>query len=73
MNRTVEIKDDLIREVMEITGAPSEREAIERVVQSYVVQHRKSRTRKSMFDLVGEVRLRDDYDYKELRASNVAD
>ena len=67
MSKTVEIKDDLIREVMEITGAATEREAIERAVESYLAQHRKSRPRKSMFDLVGEVRLRDDYDYKVLR------
>jgi hypothetical protein len=30
MDKTVEIKDDLVREVMELTGAASEREAIER-------------------------------------------
>jgi Arc/MetJ family transcription regulator len=70
MDRTVEIKDDLVREAMEITGAASEREAIERAVESYVAQHRKSRSHKSMFDLVGEVRLRDDYDYKALRAGD---
>ena len=69
MSKTVEIKDDLVREVMEITGAASEREAIERVVETYVAQHRKPRPRKNMFDLVGEIRLRDDYDYKALRAS----
>lgn len=73
MGTTVEIKDDLIKEVMELTGAASEREAIERVMASYVAQHRKSGSRKNMFDLVGEVRLRDDYDYKALRAGNAAD
>ncbi|MFZ1105183.1 MAG: type II toxin-antitoxin system VapB family antitoxin [Hyphomicrobiaceae bacterium] len=67
MDKTVEIKDDLIREAMEITGAASEREAIERAVESYVTQHRRRRPRKNMFDLVGKVRLRDDYDYKALR------
>jgi Arc/MetJ family transcription regulator len=70
MDKAVEIKDDLIREAMEITGAASEREAIERAVESYVAQHRKHRARKSMFDLVGKVRLRDDYDYKALRAGD---
>jgi len=73
MNRNIEIKDDLVREAMDITGAASEREAIERVVESYVALHRKRRPRKSMFDLVGEVRLRDDYDYKALRAGDAAD
>ena len=73
MSKTVEINDELIKEAMEITGVASEREAIERVVESYVAQHRKPRVRKSMFDLVGEVRLRDDYDHKALRAGNAAD
>jgi len=73
MDKAVEIKDDLIREAMEVTGAASEREAIERAVKSYVAQHRKHRPRKSMFDLVGDVHLRDDYDYKALRAGNAAD
>jgi hypothetical protein len=68
MDKAVEIKDDLIREAMEVTGATSEREAIERAVESYVAQHRRRRPRKSMFDLVGDVRLRDDYDYKAMRA-----
>jgi hypothetical protein len=73
MDKTVEIKDDLVREAMELTGAASEREAIERAVESYVAQHSRPRARKNMFDLVGEVRLRDDYDYKALRAGNAAD
>jgi Arc/MetJ family transcription regulator len=68
MDKAVAIKDDLIREAMEITGAASEREAIERAVESYVAQHRKRRPRRSMFDLVGEVRLRGDYDHKALRS-----
>lgn len=57
MDKAVEIRDDLIREAMEITGADNEREAIERALESYVAQHRKPRAHKSMFDLVGEVRL----------------
>ena len=70
MDKTVEIKDDLVREAMELTGAASEREAIERAVESCVAQHRRPRARKNMFDLIGEVRLRDDYDYNALRAGN---
>jgi hypothetical protein len=73
MDKAVEINDALVREAMEITGAASEREAIERAVEFYVAQHRRTRARRNMFDLVGEVRLRDDYDYKASRSSNVAD
>jgi hypothetical protein len=43
-------------------------------VESYVAQHRRhTPPRKSMFDLVGEVRLRDDYDYKAMRAGDATD
>jgi hypothetical protein len=65
MTKAVEIKGNLIREAMEITGA-----ATEGAVESYVAQRRKRRSRKSMFDLVGKVRLRDDYDHKALRAGD---
>jgi hypothetical protein len=68
MSKTVEIDGDLVRKMMKITGAASEREAIERLAKSYIAHHCKPRARKSIFDLVGEVRLRDDYDYKAMRA-----
>ena len=72
MDRMIEFHDDLVRDAMEATGATSEREAIELAVRSYVSEHRKVRKRKSMFDLVGEVKLRDDYDYKAMRAGDAA-
>ena len=73
MNKRIEINDALIKEAMEVTGATSEQEAIERAVEAYVAGHRRHRPRKSMFDLVGVVRLRDDYDYKAMRAGDAAD
>ena len=73
MDKTIEIKDDLVRDALEITGAASEREAIERVVEAYVAEHRRAQPLKNMFDLVGQVRLRDDYDYKALRAGDATD
>ena len=73
MEKTIELHDDLIRDAMEATGAASEREAIELAVKSYVEEHRAQRKRKNMFDLVGEVRLRDDYDYKAMRGGDAAD
>ena len=58
MSKTIEIEDSLVKKVMEATGAASEREAIERIRAAYVAQHRWPHARKSMFDLVGDVRLR---------------
>jgi DNA polymerase III delta prime subunit len=69
MDKTIEIKDALVREAIAVTGAASEREAIERAIEFYVAQHRRSGARKSMFDLVGKVRLRDDYDPRKIRFS----
>ena len=69
MGKLIEIKDELVKEAMEITGASSEREAIERAVESYVAQHRRPKSRKSMFELVGKVRFRDDYDPRKIRFS----
>jgi hypothetical protein len=40
MTRAVDIRADLIREAMEITGAATEREAIERILESYAPEHR---------------------------------
>jgi Arc/MetJ family transcription regulator len=75
MNKAVEIKDDLIKEAMRITGAASEREAIEKVVETYVAQHRRTSVspKKSMFDLVGVLRVRPDHDYKAMRGRDAAD
>jgi hypothetical protein len=73
VGKAVEIREDLIREAMEITGAATEREAIERALESYLAQHREQHSRKNMFHLVGKVRLRDDYDYKALRAGDEAE
>jgi hypothetical protein len=72
MNKTVETRDDLIKNVVEVTGA-TEGEAVERAVKAYVQRHGKVHACKSMFDLVGEVQLREDYDYKALRAGDVTD
>ena len=35
MNKVIEIDDDLIKQAMQVTGATSEREAIERAVETY--------------------------------------
>jgi hypothetical protein len=70
MTKAVEIRADLIRDAMEATGAATEREAVEPILASCDAEHRKREPRKSMLGLVGEVRLRDDYDHKALRAGD---
>lgn len=73
MDTTVQLNDDLVREAMQITGAANEREGVEKALKAYVDEHRAPRPKKNMFDLVGKIHLREDYDYKALRAGDVAD
>ena len=67
MDKTIEIADDLVKFAQEITGETDERAAVEKVLRGALAQ--KSQT-KSMFDLVGKINIRDDYDYKALRAGD---
>ena len=70
MDRTVEISDDLIKEAMERTGATSEREAVEQVLKDYLKEHEAPSKPKDLLDLVGKIKIRDDYDYKAMRAGD---
>ena len=67
MDRTIEIADDLVKAAQDASGEVDERAAVEKVLRSVLAP--KSPT-KSMFDLVGKINIRDDYDYKSLRAGD---
>ncbi len=70
MDRTVEISDNLVKEAMERTGASSEREAVEQVLKDYLKEHLSQDKPKDLLDLVGKIKIRDDYDYKAIRAGD---
>ena len=70
MDRTVESSDDLVKEAMERTGATSEREAVERVLKDYLKEHGNLKKPKDLLDLVGKIKIRDNYDYKAMRAGD---
>ena len=70
MDRTIEISDNLVKEAMERTGAASEREAVEQVLKDYLKEHVSQDMPKDLLDLVGKIKMRDDYDYKAIRAGD---
>jgi Arc/MetJ family transcription regulator len=71
MDKTIEISDDLVKAAQEATGESDERAAIEHALRDYVATKQKQKTAiDGMLSLVGQVRLRDDYDYKALRAGD---
>jgi hypothetical protein len=67
MDKSIEIDDALIKAAQHATGEIDEKTAVERVLRETLVT---DRTHKSMFDLVGHISIREDYDYKATRVGN---
>ena len=66
MDKTIEIDDELLRQVQEATGEQTEREAVEHVLKDFMEARRKHA---DLLDLVGKIRFRDDYDPRAVRFS----
>jgi Arc/MetJ family transcription regulator len=66
MDRTIELDDELVREVQAATGEQTERQAVEHVLKRFIEARRKHA---DLLDLVGKVRFRDDYDPRAVRFS----
>lgn len=71
MDRTIEIDDELVKAAQEATGEADERAAVEKVLRQVVATRK--RPLDGMLDLAGTNPLRDDYDYKALRAGGTND
>jgi len=67
MNKTIEIDDELLRQVQEAAGEQTERQAVEDVLKDYVEARRRHA---GLLALIGKVRFRDDYDPRALRFSS---
>lgn len=63
MRTNIELDDELVGKALELTGARTKREVVHLALEELV----RSRGRKSLGDLVGRVRFRDDFDYKAAR------
>jgi Arc/MetJ family transcription regulator len=66
MDKTLELDDELVREVQAATGEQTERQAVEEVLRRFIEARRKHA---DLLDLVGKVRFREDYDPRELSPS----
>ena len=64
MNTTIEIDDTLVKAIKSKTGEPSDRQAVEKILRSYLDALEKH---KDLLDLAGKVQFYDGYDPKELR------
>lgn len=67
MDKTIEIADDLVKAAQDASGEADERAAVEKVLRDALFA---KSPKASMFDLVGKISIRDDYDYKALRAGD---
>ena len=65
MGINITIDEKLVKEAKSLTGLSVDSAAVEQLLQRAIWARK--RPTKDMLDLVGEVRLRDDYDYKALR------
>lgn len=68
MDKTIELDDDLIKAAQEATGETDERAAVEGVLRNALPKSKAPY--KSMFDLIGKIDIREDYDYKAMRAGD---
>ena len=67
MDKTIELDDELLRQVQEATGEQTERQAVEHILKDYVEARRRHA---GLLALIGKVRFRDDYDPRALRFSS---
>ena len=70
MDKAIEISDELVKAAQEVTGEADERAAVEHAIRGFVANKRKKTAIDGMLGLVGQVRLRDDYDYKAMRVGD---
>ena len=63
MRTNIVLDDDLVEQAFALTGIRTKRELVH-VALSELVRHRQ---KKDLFDLAGKVKLRSDFDYKEMR------
>jgi Arc/MetJ family transcription regulator len=64
MRTNIVLNDDLVREATMLTGITTKRELVEVALRELI----KSKKKKDLFDLKGQIDFADDYDHKSARA-----
>lgn len=63
MRTNIVLDDQLVDEALQVTGARTKKEVVHLALQELV----RSRKKKSLADLAGKIRFRDDFDHKAMR------
>ncbi len=63
MRTNIVLNDDLVREAIMLTGITTKRELVEVALRELI----RSKKKKDLFDLAGQIDFGDDYDYKSCR------
>jgi len=70
MITNVEINEELVKEALQLTQLKTEKELIELALQELI----RTRKKRNLLDLSGQIQFSTDYDYKALRETrNVSD
>lgn len=65
MTTSIEVNEELIKEAFRLTNCKTEKELIEFVLQELI----RTRKKRNLLDLSGQIQFTTDYDYKALRKS----
>jgi Arc/MetJ family transcription regulator len=65
MRTNIVLNDQLVEQAFLFAPVKTKRELVEYALREFVEQHQ----RRNLLDLAGKVKIRDDYDYKAMRAS----
>ena len=72
MGINVTVDEGLLSEAERLTGEHDREKLVEKALRDLIGRQPDMQPPiKSMFDLVGKIRLRDDYDYKAMRTNTV--
>ena len=63
MRTNIVLDDDLMQEAFSLTGIRTKRELVHTALKELVRRYRK----RDLSDLAGKIRLRDDFDHKDMR------
>lgn len=63
MRTNIVLDDQLIKEATQLTGVSTKRELVDLALRELI----RSRRKKNLFDLAGQIELADGYDYKAAR------
>ena len=65
MRTNIVLDDKLVSEAFKYSDATTKRDLVNQALKDFIIHHK----RKNMLELVGKVKIADEYDHKALRAN----